>query len=1584
MTTAIFGFVFLISNAAFAADPPLMFNFSGKLFQSNGVDPVENASVTFKTQILSPDGTCLLFEQTDFRDMTSTGGVFSLMVGTGTVSNASALSIPQVFDNLSPKTGAANCNYTPASGDSRRIRFSYNDGSSTILLPTDQWVASVPYALTAQSLGGLGKDGFIQVSSNITQTNLESLTQNVSAILNVASGTSTTYAKSSDLPVTNGVLDLSSRGVEVPNVPPAAIFAVNKNYSDANIAGRAVDVSTLANGQALVWNSTLNKWQANTLAMGTVTSITAGSGLTGGTINGSGTIALNSVGTAGTYSKVTTDSSGRVVSGSSLQQSDMTTALGYTPLNKAGDTLSGDLNLAGHNLINTGYLTLGSGKYLSLGSFDTTTEGALITSTLSPGGMTYAGVEWFNTATKTIKYWDGTQPQILTSSVSGGALQSFNGQTAATQTIGFGSTGLLPNVTSLNGVHTFNFPMASGAGITAGLISNSDYAIFSSKQASLGYTPIDRSGSNSMAANLNMSPDNGTTTFKITNLRDPTAAQDAATKNYADQTVAGNKSSIGILNNSTDINKIAQWTGTTTGWMMTIPTNGTVTNVTASAPLSVNTSSTTPQLFLQAAAMSGQSLSWNGSAWVSGFANTSQLRSATGTNQFPTNCTASQTLVYSSVSDTFQCTNITVAAATGIATPGTYRSVVVDTTGRVTSGTNPTTLAGYGITDVVPVLTGVDSAKPTASINGRIYVAADSKIIYLDNGSLWIPVASNGSVGSSFSSLTGDVSASGTGAASAVVNSVGGSTALNVHSAEVLANASTNSNTASTIVKRDGSGNFAANSLNLSSVVLKDSSTNSLTLQSPTTYSTYALTFPAAAPSSNNQILSSTTAGVLSWTSPYADTNARAAISASSPLSYNSTTGALSISTLSSLTGDVTASGTGAVSSVVNSVGGSTASNLHAAEVLANASTNTNTASTIVKRDGSGNFAANNINLSSVVLKDSSTNSLTLQSPTTYSSYALTFPAAAPSSNNQILSSTTAGVLSWTSPYADSNARAAISASAPLSYNSTTGAVSISNLPVANGGTNSTAALNNNSLMISSGGAIVEASALTHGQILIGSTGAAPTAATLTAGSGIAITNAAGSITIAANAALGSASGDLSGTFPSPTVAKIQGVAVSSTSPTSGRFMEYNGTNWIDKSVNITDLKSSIAGNLFSSPNCSAAQTLSWSAISDQFSCVTIAITDSNVTFGTKAANTILAAPSGSSGTPTFRALAATDLPSGVVTAGTYNTVSVDTYGRVTAGTNPTTLSGHGITDAVQNAGGIPSLTSGLDAAKGSATTAGRLYVATDTLKIYRDTGSSWTVVSSANGSGGTLTSLTAGAGLTGGTVTATGTLAVDSGTTANKIVVLDANAKLPAVDGSQLTNLPQPTMATYTNVYSTDATSTWTVPAGVTRVYVQVWGAGGGGGGGNALGMGGSGGGGGGYGAAFLTVTPGAAMAATVGTAGTGAAAAAAGGAGGSSIFSTITATGGAGEIGSGQAPIAGGTSSATINVAGGRGSSGASGSSGGTGGAAGGGGGSGGGGSSSNTIAGGAGSTPGGGGGGGGGAASGAGGSGRVTIWY
>lgn len=55
---------------------------------------------------------------------------------------------------------------------------------------------------------------------------------------------------------------------------------------------------------------------------GTVTSVTAGTGLSGGVITTTGTVSMPNTGTAGTYSGVTTDAQGRVTSGTTLSIND--------------------------------------------------------------------------------------------------------------------------------------------------------------------------------------------------------------------------------------------------------------------------------------------------------------------------------------------------------------------------------------------------------------------------------------------------------------------------------------------------------------------------------------------------------------------------------------------------------------------------------------------------------------------------------------------------------------------------------------------------------------------------------------------------------------------------------------------------------------------------------------------------------------------------------------------------------------------------------------------------------------------------------------------------------------------------------------------------------------------------------------------------------------------------------------------------------------------------------------------------------------------------------------------------------------
>ena len=115
-----------------------------------------------------------------------------------------------------------------------------------------------------------------------------------------------------------------------------------------------------------------------------------------------------------------------------------------------------------------------------------------------------------------------------------------------------------------------------------------------------------------------------------------------------------------------------------------------------------------------------------------------------------------------------------------VATAGTYRSVTINAKGLVTSGTNPTTLSGYGITDAQPLdsdLTAVAGLTTTGLIART----------------------------STGSAATRSVTVSGTGLS--ITN--GDGVAGNI----LITSNATNNNSTGTIVSRDASGNFIAGTI---------------------------------------------------------------------------------------------------------------------------------------------------------------------------------------------------------------------------------------------------------------------------------------------------------------------------------------------------------------------------------------------------------------------------------------------------------------------------------------------------------------------------------------------------------------------------------------------------------------------------------------------------------------------------------------------------------------------------------------------------------------------------------------------------
>jgi hypothetical protein len=139
------------------------------------------------------------------------------------------------------------------------------------------------------------------------------------------------------------------------------------------------------------------------------------------------------------------------------------------------------------------------------------------------------------------------------------------------------------------------------------------------------------------------------------------------------------------------------------------------------------------------------------------------------------------------------------------------------------------------------------------------------------------------------------------------------------------------------------------------------------------------------------------------------------------------------------------------------------------------------------------------------------------------------------------------------------------------------------------------------------------ASDLTSGTVPMSRLGSSGTrdASTFLRGDGTWATPAGGG---GSSSPTGSASGDLGGTYPNPSVVKVRGFGFATTSPADGQVYRYNGTNSEFEPVyfGVDDLKTSLGASQFSS-SCLASQTLTWSSVTDSFVCTNIAISKSQI-----------------------------------------------------------------------------------------------------------------------------------------------------------------------------------------------------------------------------------------------------------------------------------------------------------------------------------------------------------------------------------
>ena len=259
------------------------FPFNGSFYQNDDYnDPLIDGAAQVQFQILDPSKSCVLYEETQTVDTTTTNGRVSTRIGSAVGAGKRSgddpnHSMADILQNVSPITATNGAcgggQYTPSAGDARYVRVVLTPSATgvPVTLSPDMEMGSIPNALVCESLQGVDK------------------------------------TKLAELSVTPGATE---------------------------------------DTQSIRWNNTTKKFEFFTPSggggSGTVTSVATGTGLTGGPITTTGTINLaNTAVSSGSYGSSTQVATFTVDAQGRLTAAGNTTISGTAPGGSAGGDLTG-------------------------------------------------------------------------------------------------------------------------------------------------------------------------------------------------------------------------------------------------------------------------------------------------------------------------------------------------------------------------------------------------------------------------------------------------------------------------------------------------------------------------------------------------------------------------------------------------------------------------------------------------------------------------------------------------------------------------------------------------------------------------------------------------------------------------------------------------------------------------------------------------------------------------------------------------------------------------------------------------------------------------------------------------------------------------------------------------------------------------------------------------------------------------------------------------------------------------------------------------------------------------------------------
>jgi len=174
--TAALALVFSPSTAFAFSENAQSFTYQGQLLNNAGTALLDS-SVVMILSVYDPGKACLLYEETQTIDTSTTDGMFSIQVGSVTGAGKRTASDPglrmaTVFrnDGTQIRAAGANCpaGYTAAAGDARvmQVKITPSSTGTQVTLSPDETIDSTPQAWSAETFQGLPLGNFIQLSGS--------------------------------------------------------------------------------------------------------------------------------------------------------------------------------------------------------------------------------------------------------------------------------------------------------------------------------------------------------------------------------------------------------------------------------------------------------------------------------------------------------------------------------------------------------------------------------------------------------------------------------------------------------------------------------------------------------------------------------------------------------------------------------------------------------------------------------------------------------------------------------------------------------------------------------------------------------------------------------------------------------------------------------------------------------------------------------------------------------------------------------------------------------------------------------------------------------------------------------------------------------------------------------------------------------------------------------------------------------------------------------------------------------------------------------------------------------------------------